>query len=155
IGDTGCRMDANASQACNDPKSWPVMQLARSAAATSPQLLIHNGDYHYREVQCANAGCAGSPWGFNWDVWREEVFKPFAVLLPIAPWVFTRGNHETCDRGGEGWFRFLEPTAITTCQAYTDPYAVDIGSVQIVMLDSAAADDSLTPNTDPAIVAAY
>jgi uncharacterized protein (TIGR03437 family) len=155
LGDTGCRMDASASQACNDPKAWPVVQLAQNAAATNPQLLIHNGDYHYREVQCMNSGCAGSPWGYNWDVWREDLFNPFASLLATAPWVFVRGNHETCDRAGEGWFRFLDPRPMpAACQTYTDPYSIDIGSIQLIHLDSAAADDS-TPTPDPAIVAAY
>jgi hypothetical protein len=40
------------------------------------------------------------------------------------------------------------------CQTYTDPYSIDIGSIQLIHLDSAAADDS-TPTPDPAIVAAY
>ena len=102
-----------------------------------------------------NSGCAGSPWGYNWDVWREDLFKPFASLLPAAPWIFVRGNHETCDRAGEGWFRFLDPRPMpASCQTITDPYSVDIGSVQLIHLDSGAADDSITP-ADLTIVAAY
>ena len=156
VGDTGCRMDATTSQACFDPKAWPVLALAQNAAATNPQLLIHDGDYHYREVQCMTAtGCVGSPWGYNWDVWREDMFEPFATLLPLAPWVFTRGNHETCDRAGEGWFRFLDPRPMpASCQTYTDPYAISIGQVQLIELDSGAADDTIVP-ADPGIVAAY
>jgi uncharacterized protein (TIGR03437 family) len=108
LGDTGCRMDTSNSQACSDPKAWPVATVAASALSTNPQLLIHDGDYHYREAQCSPSvpGCAGSPWGYNWDVWREDVFRPLQSLLPAAPWVFVRGNHESCDRAGEGWFRF-------------------------------------------------
>jgi uncharacterized protein (TIGR03437 family) len=156
VGDTGCRMDATTSQACFDPKAWPVVALAQNALATNPQLLIHDGDYHYREVECmTTTGCVGSPWGYNWDVWREDLFAPFAALLPAAPWVFTRGNHETCDRAGDGWFRFLDPRPMpASCQTYTDPYSISIGQVQLVELDSGAADDTIVP-ADPGIVAAY
>ena len=152
LGDTGCRMDTSNSQGCNDPKAWPLATLSASALATNPQLLIHNGDYHYREAICGFAtpagaaipACIGSPWGYNWDVWREDVFKPMQSLLPAAPWVMTRGNHESCDRGGEGWFRYLDPRPIpSSCQNYTDPYSVSIGSVQLIELDSAVADDAV------------
>jgi hypothetical protein len=37
---------------CSDPKAWPVATVAASALSTNPQLLIHDGDYHYREAQC-------------------------------------------------------------------------------------------------------
>ena len=30
------------------------------------------------------------------------------VELEAAPWVFARGNHESCDRGWRGWFRMLD-----------------------------------------------
>jgi hypothetical protein len=160
LGDTGCRMDTSSSQACNDPKAWPLAALAANALATNPQLLIHDGDFHYREAFCgyatpANAAipaCTGSPWGFNWDVWREDVFKPMQSLLSAAPWVMTRGNHESCDRGGEGWFRYLDPRPMpTACQIYTDPYSVSIGAVQLIELDSAMADDAVLYSDEIAV----
>jgi uncharacterized protein (TIGR03437 family) len=155
IGDTGCRMDTTTSQACNNPTAWPVAQVGRSAVTTNPQVLIHNGDYHYREAPCMIAGCAGSPWGYIWDVWREDLFTPLGPMMPTAPWVFVRGNHESCDRAGEGWFRFLDPRPMpSSCQVYTDPYSIDLGTVQLIHLDSASADDSIVP-ADPTIVAAY
>jgi len=146
LGDTGCRMDSSSSQGCYDPKAWPLAAVAANAIATNPQLLIHNGDYHYREAQCFTTvpGCAGSPWGYNWDVWREDLFKPLQNLLAAAPWVVTRGNHESCDRAGEGWFRFLDPRPMpSACQIYTDPYSIPIGSLQLIELDSAEADDAV------------
>ena len=153
LGDTGCRMDATTSQACNSPSAWPVAAINKNAGLTNPQLLIHDGDYHYREYQCLSAGCAGSPWGFNWDVWKEDLFKPFQSLLATAPWVFVRGNHEACDRGGEGWFRFLDVRDYQpACQIYTDPYSIDVGSIQFIHVDSAVADDA-TPFPDQ--IAAY
>jgi uncharacterized protein (TIGR03437 family) len=161
LGDTGCRMDTSNSQACNDPKAWPLAALSTSAVASNPQLLIHNGDYHYREAFCGFAtpagtaipACIGSPWGYNWDVRREDVFKPMQSLLAAAPWVMTRGNHESCDRGGEGWFRYLDPRPMpSSCQNYTDPYSVPIGSVQLIELDSAVADDAVLYSDE---IAAY
>lgn len=144
LGDTGCRMDNTTSQACLSATAWPVALINKNAATTNPQLLIHDGDYHYREYPCMNTGCLNSPWGYNWDVWREDQFKPFQTLLAAAPWVFVRGNHETCDRAGEGWFRFLDPRPYpASCQTYTDPYLIDIGSIQFIHVDSAVADDAI------------
>jgi hypothetical protein len=148
IGDTGCRMAQSSSggsfQACNDPEAWPFARLAGRAAAEPPDLVIHVGDYHYREAPCpeGNAGCAGSTWGQNWASWRADFFAPAAPLLRAAPWVFVRGNHEDCMRAGEGWFRFLDPRPMAKgCEDYTEPYAVPIGDVRLLMLDSSLADD--------------
>ncbi len=71
LGDTGCRMKKadNAWQACNDNEAWPFRAVANAAAAMAPDLVIHVGDYHYRENECPPeiAGCQGSPWGYGWD----------------------------------------------------------------------------------------
>jgi hypothetical protein len=144
IGDTGCRIKGKTIQACNDPQSWPFAQIARQAAAEQPDLVIHVGDYYYREAPCppGNTGCVGSPWGDNWQAWQAELFNPAQPLLQVAPWVFVRGNHELCSRGGNGWFHFLEPRSQpATCQDYTDAYDIPLGNLQLLMLDSAAADD--------------
>lgn len=154
IGDTGCRMKKadNAYQACNDPEAAPFGTVAASAAAWRPDLVVHVGDYHYRENPCpdGNAGCAGSPWGYGWDTWREDFFRPAAPLLAAAPWVVVRGNHETCRRGGQGWWRFLDPRPLLPgrdCNAaaddavgdYSDPYAVPLASdTQLLVVDTAA-----------------
>ena len=109
IGDTGCRMKAseNAFQACNDSVKWPFAQVAQSAAALQPDLVIHVGDIHYRESPCpaGNAGCANSPWGYGFDAWQADLFEPAKPLLAAAPWVFVRGNHESCSRAGQGCSR--------------------------------------------------
>src|SRR5262245_21706595 len=71
IGDSGCRIKVtdNAFQDCNNAATWPFVTVAARAAAMAPDLVIHVGDYHYRENACPplNAGCAGSPWGYGWD----------------------------------------------------------------------------------------
>ena len=51
IGDTGCRMKRadDAWQSCNDPNGWPFLRIAAAAARLKPDLVLHVGDYHYRE----------------------------------------------------------------------------------------------------------
>ena len=146
IGDTGCRMEAPSDfQACNDPAAWPFARVAARAAAWRPDLVIHLGDYHYRESPCpsGNAGCAGNPVGDNWASWRADFFAPAAPLLRAAPWIFIRGNHEACARAGEGWFRFLEPRARpATCTDDTEPYVVPLTAVVLGVIDSSPASDT-------------
>lgn len=155
LGDTGCRLKDQLTQACNSPTQWPFGVIARLAAARRPDLVIHVGDYHYRETPCPadRPGCAGSPYGDTWAVWRKDFFDPAAPLLAAAPWVLVRGNHELCSRGGQGWFRLLEPhVEAAACTATTPPYALRIGSLSLLMFDGADADDR---TADPAKVAFY
>ncbi len=155
IGDTGCRLEGNFTQDCNDPVKWPFATVARLAAARRPDLVIHVGDYYYRETACPDnkSRCAGSPFGGNWAVWQKDFFDPAAPLLASAPWVMVRGNHEICSRGGHGWFRLLDPHPSTDrCMDTTPPYALRIGSLSLVLFDGSDADDR---NADPAKVAVY
>ncbi len=154
LGDTGCRMKGKAMQACNDPAAWPFATVARLAAARHPDLVIHVGDYHYRESPCpeGDTGCAGSPYGDNWPVWKADFFDPAAPLLAAAPWVMVRGNHELCARGGLGWFRLLDPHPPAACSATTEPYALTIGGQNLLVFDSADADDV---KIDPAMVVLF
>lgn len=149
IGDTGCRLaEPNAYQGCDDPNLWPFASIAQQVAAWQPDLIVHVGDYYYREDPCpaGDVECAGSPTGDTWASWNADFFTPAASLLGAAPWVFVRGNHETCERGGNGWFHFLDPRPMpTTCQTYTDPYAVPAGDLQLLVFDSSAASDGSAP----------
>ncbi len=145
IGDAGCRLSApDWFQACDDPAAWPFERVAGAAAHWNPDLVIHVGDYVYRESPCpeGNAGCADSPFGDNWDAWNADFFAPAGTLLDAAPWVFVRGNHEDCARAGEGWFRYLDPMPMPQeCETYTEPWAFHIGDVRTVVLDVASAED--------------
>jgi hypothetical protein len=148
IGDTGCRMQQTQTsghfQNCSDPAAWPFAAIAARAAAWQPDLIVHVGDYVYREAPCpaGNAGCTGSPWGDIWATWDIDFFGPAAPLLRAAPLVVVRGNHEACSRQGSGWFRLLDPRPFTgECTDYSAPYAVPLGDHQLLLLDSAAADD--------------
>ncbi|HTQ14076.1 MAG TPA: metallophosphoesterase [Rhizomicrobium sp.] len=151
FGDTGCRikiMDGDRElQACNDPKQWPFPQIAAEAAKLKPDLVIHVGDYLYRESACpqGNAGCAGSPWGDNWASWDADFFTPAAPLLKVAPWVIVRGNHEDCARAGPGFLRLLGPLPYdpnAKCIDHLAPYMVALGPVNAVVMDNASAPDT-------------
>ncbi len=148
IGDTGCRLKGTFVQDCNSPAAWPFAAIARLAALHKPDLVIHVGDYHYRESPCpaGRPGCAGSPFGDNWAVWKADFFDPAAPLLAAAPWLMVRGNHELCGRGGKGWFRLLDPhPTLLDCPAATEPYAVHLDALDLLVLDSADANDDKAP----------
>lgn len=147
FGDTGCRIaKGDRVQACNDPKSWPFPEVARRAAATHPDLVIHVGDYLYREEACpaGNAGCAGTPHGFGWDTWDVDFFRPADPLLRAAPWIFVRGNHEDCIRAAEGWFRFLDHAPMgQVCRDFSGVHVSQLGKFGIVNVDGARGDDKV------------
>jgi hypothetical protein len=88
----------------------------------------------------------GSPWGDNWTTWDADFFTPAAPLLAMAPWVLARGNHESCARGGTGWFRLLDaaPKPLV-CPAASAPYDVPIGGLDLYVLDSADTVDTSAP----------
>jgi Calcineurin-like phosphoesterase len=169
IGDTGCRIKTgdNVFRACNDAAQWPFSQVAGAAADARPDLVIHVGDYHYRENAClaGNAGCAASPWGYGWDAWEADVFAPARRLFAGAPWIVVRGNHESCNRAGQGWWRFLDPRPLAPHQDcnvaaddgigdYSEPYAVPLGSgvdadTQFIVFDSSLVGVAPLPASDP------
>ncbi len=148
LGDSGCRLKGGFVQNCRDPGGWPFARIAALAAARKPDLVIHVGDYYYRETPCpaGNAGCAGSPYGDRWATWKAELFDPAAPLLAAAPWVFARGNHEDCKRGAGGWFRQLDAApAVKTCPADSDTFAVDLGGPTVFVVDSNDTEDLIAP----------
>lgn len=155
FGDTGCRLKGRDIQNCDDPGAWPFATVARLAAAHRPDLVIHVGDYYYRESPCpaGRPGCAGSPWGDNWTTWDADFFAPAAPLLATAPWLFVRGNHEDCVRGGAGWFLLLDagPQPLA-CPSSSAPMAVDVGGLELYVLDSSGTSDQSAP---PDLVAAF
>jgi hypothetical protein len=170
IGDTGCRLkDADkAWQGCNDPDKWPFAAIARKAAALHPDMVLHVGDYLYRENPCpeGEADCAGAAWGYGERGWRADFLEPAAPLLAAAPWAFVRGNHEECLRAGQGWWRLLDPHPLVAGRDcidpandaegnHTEPYAVDLGgSARLVILDLIGLANG-DPGHDPALNALY
>ncbi len=160
IGDTGCRVKDNAQlspaarladgrseiQNCEDPKKWPFAQVAGAAAAEKPDLVIHVGDYLYRETPCPDPGKCGTVYGYGWDAWDADFFTPAASLLAAAPWIFVRGNHEDCGRAWQGFYFFLDPrelAQLSPCASpFTDPYVVKLGKQRFAVMDSAMANDT-------------
>lgn len=149
VGDTGCRLKGKQIQACNDMSEWPFRLGADMSADFKPDLVLHVGDFHYRETACplGNYGCAGAPFGDTWDVWRADFFSPGETLLNAAPWIFVRGNHEECERGGKGWARTLDPypfqiaEGASGCLGPAQPFSVDIGGLHILVMDVSTADE--------------
>ncbi|MCZ2495249.1 serine/threonine protein phosphatase [Xylophilus sp. Kf1] len=164
LADTGCRMKKadNAFQPCLDTGAWPFATIAATIAAMNPDLVMHIGDYHYRENACPTdiAGCKDSPWGYGWDTWAADFFTPGKPLLAAAPLIVTRGNHEECARAGQGWSRFLDVrpfSAAISCDDpandnaanVSDPYAVALGGdTQVVLFDSAKVGTTPLATTD-------
>jgi len=157
IGDTGCRIKISppttgghsnghpAPDLIQNCKSeWPFATIAEQAAGQMPDLVIHVGDYHYRESACppGNDGCANSVYGDVWESWSEDFFQPAHALLRAAPWIFVRGNHEICQRAHVGYFRFLDPHPLQNglCDDTVPPYAVSFEGLDLVVHDSSFKD---------------
>jgi hypothetical protein len=142
LGDTGCRIKAKRAQNCNNPDVWPFRQISASAASEKPDLIVHVGDYVYRENACPSGSeskCGNTPSGDNWEAWNIDFFAPGAKLLAAAPWIFTRGNHEDCERAWRGWFYYLDPRPWNgSCAEYTAPYKVKMGTFELSVLDASA-----------------
>lgn len=155
FGDTGCRIEGSTAQDCDDKKQWPFPVIAKDAAGRKPDLVIHVGDYYYREDACpaGNKGCKDSPHGDDWGAWKADFFEPAAPLLEAAPWVMVRGNHELCQRGGKGWTRLLDPRADAgDCTDTSPPYSVHAGGLDLMVFDSA---DAVDQKPDAKKVAVY
>ncbi len=174
VGDTGCRVTSAVSgtQACNDPTQFPLQFLANYAATFKPDLIVHVGDFFYREQPCPTgfSGCTSNPVFDNWDAWNADWFAPAANLLAAAPLAISRGNHESCNRGAHGWFRMLDAHPYDqqavdctgpyvpmlgapgakgplTAYDYTDPYVVHAGASTIVMFDSSDSNTTAPDKT--------
>lgn len=176
VGDTGCRVQGpNAVgtgrgaplQDCSEASAWPWPRIARAAASLQPDLIIHNGDIHYREGEPKGTEPGKSRRNedvyaaylktitYGWAAWDADFFAPAGPLLASAPWAITRGNHELCDRAGAGWFRFLDyrrfPDAEpryspdydeANCSNYIDPLTVRLGDLQLILMDVAGLADA-------------
>ncbi len=179
LADTGCRMAGGAQQNCHSASGFPFAALAAYEAQFKPDLIVHVGDYFYRDTNCIVpasgnvaaheyvTGCsdptnaAYETWGDTFDSWNADVFYPGKPLLAAAPWVMTRGNHESCGRGARGWFAFLDPHPYSYAQVnclggagyqtaapggaysadFTPTYAVPAGQVTLLVHDSSFAND--------------
>jgi hypothetical protein len=119
--------------------------VAAAVRTARPDLIVHLGDYHYRESPCAAPHiCDDSPFGDTWPAWSADFFSPAATLLAVAPWVMLRGNHEDCSRAGAGWFYFLDPSDTVPprgCNGSADGYVLNFDDLAMVVIDTAHAGD--------------
>ena len=174
VGDTGCRVKGNDIQNCTGVDvgrlgpAWNFAAVATSISAVQPDLIVHVGDYHYRESGTCDARCQQSNIGYTWASWEADFFRPARSLLPEAPWLFIRGNHEDCGtdtssaRAWKGWFYLLDPRALPdqpwtweNCQDYTDPYRVPAGPQDILVMDTSEIPDDYAAMPDSVTVARY
>jgi len=110
----------------------------------------------------------------DWPAWRDDFFAAAGNLLSAAPWVLARGNHELCSRAGPGWFYFLDPSSNLLeagsqvhCPnpeargnpfesvVLSPPYRVHLGSLDILVMDSANACDSFATAAMQDFTSAY
>ncbi|CAC9497601.1 hypothetical protein [uncultured Gammaproteobacteria bacterium] len=150
LGDTGCRINKINAQACNDAQAWPLRELSASIGAQTPDIILHVGDYFYRETLCpeGDKGCKGSPSGYNWDTWNADWFAPANSLFQSSVIALSRGNHEECGRAQNGWSRYLSPWAYPkagqACAEMEKPYILKLKWVNYIMFDSSSGQDDRT-----------
>ncbi len=119
LGDTGCRIKGTEIQDCGSTDTWPLARIAARIAERHPDLVLYLGDFFYRESPCPpeqQALCGtspppltGVPFTDSAYGWLADALLPLAPLFSTTPLVILRGNHEACDRGGNGYFLFFDP----------------------------------------------
>ena len=172
LGDSGCRIASWQVQDCASVEAWPFARLAQSVADERPDAILFNGDFFYREATCpdtAQGQCgsspppvAGLPFTDSAYGWIADALLPMAPMMSAAPLVVTRGNHEACNRGGNGFFLLFDPREGTsgTCAPVlvngvltaaptvpTPTYAVDLEvagdrTLRLAIVDSAGGSDT-------------
>lgn len=160
VGDTGCRRKKGSPPQNCAPPDWPFSTVANSIAAWEPDVILHVGDYYYREAtSCTSTSCTGKV--YNWTNWNADFFTPAQNLLPNAPWVMVRGNHEMCGRAAEGYVRFIDPRAYVwendaTCNsnlAPSAPYVANTGATGFAVIDVSNFDDTNDDSSEAQIFA--
>ncbi len=172
LADSGCRITASRQQNCADDEAWPLARISSAVEREDPDAILFNGDFFYREAACpvaveswcesSPAPVAGMPFTDSAYGWLADVFVPMAPMLSAAPLIVTRGNHEACHRGGNGYFYFFDPREGTssTCAPVlvngqltaaptvpSESYAIDLAvspgrTLRLAIVDSAGGNDS-------------
>jgi predicted phosphodiesterase len=125
IGDTGCRVHKFINQDCKN--DWYFEKISNLLVEHNPDVIIHVGDYIYREHGYKD----------NWKTWQEEFFKPAENLLAKnIPFILVRGNHEDCKRNGNGWFNLFSLVKKKECGDYSPIYSININNIEFVVTDS-------------------
>ncbi len=125
-GESGCRILSNDIQDCSRLSTWPLARISRNIAKNEPDVIINLGDYLYREATCPmndqNLCASSPPPPGNLPVtgsaasWIADALTPMQPVFDAAPILMVRGNHESCARGGIGFFLFFSPQRSTALQ---------------------------------------
>lgn len=125
--DSGCKVKGSKIQDCNNG-GWPLAGMAAGLASMRPQVVFEPGDYYYRDEACPKASWAkcgvtppveptpGMPFTDNAHGWLVDAITPMTPLFAAAPLALLRGNHEACDRAGNGFFLFFDPRLETATE---------------------------------------
>jgi predicted phosphodiesterase len=142
IGDTGCEssvFDENhRAQNCLDQDAWPFHKVAQSVAKENPDMVIHLGDYAYKNKYNNNEDQKKNEL-MQWFFFKNEFFQPAKTLLETVPMIFIRGNHEVCSLMGKGWFAFLDPGKFQECVDHTPTYKLNLDDLNFLVFDSSGS----------------
>jgi hypothetical protein len=147
IGDTGCRLKESqyggVYQNCRDPKDWAYPEVMKKIAQEKPDLIVHVGDYHYRENCSEGKPCRQMTdvIGYGWRAWEADFFAPSQAGFNVAPWIFLRGNHEECKRAYRGYQLLTEQTWDHGCPKEERTEYIDLGDLLIVQMDTSHIPD--------------
>ena len=155
MGDTGCRIKESKKgadyQDCNNPSAWPFQKIVDQSLKENPDLVIHLGDYHYREKCSAGKPCQQmSPVnGYGWLPWELDFFKPIEKLLVKAPIIIARGNHEDCNRAYVGYKKLLANSLWDKeCVDYEPAQILTFPNFAIINFDSSAISENPFENDE-------
>ncbi len=147
MGDTGCRVKHSEKggliQDCSNEQAWPFRKLAKSALSEDADLVIHVGDYHYREACADKEKCKkfADTITYEYPAWKADFLEPAKGLLSEKPFIFVRGNHEDCRRAYAGYDKILNPNAHDVCVDNHENQYTQVGDLLIVNFDMASVDD--------------
>ena len=125
VADTGCKGKVSVPSDRNyqDCSHWQFGTIMTSAQASSPDLVLHAGDYRY----FYEIGITAAPSADTWSYWLLDFHRPARGMLLAAPWAFARGNHEVCRMYGSGWFLLMGVGTDTSCVTNgTAPWQFDV-----------------------------
>ena len=156
LGDTGCRLKANKEgggdfQNCEDPKAWPFADVMKQVGREKADLIIHLGDYHYRETCPKGHPCekVSKAIGYGWEPWLKDFFEPIEKDKSKAPWILARGNHEDCKRAYQGYFHLLGNEELTgDCKTYEEPEVIALKDLLIINLDTSGVPEPVDPSPE-------
>ncbi|ASI47476.1 MAG: metallophosphoesterase [Anaplasma ovis] len=163
VGDTGCRVSRLLEQDCKSPNKWPLRDVLSGIANQNPDLVVHVGDYLYREVECTDKSkCDKHIYGDRSSTWIEDWLSPLQSVSDKLVFLFVRGNHESCSRAHKGWFRYLDAYPLSeqrykNCEKITDPWVFDLkhwdmGDVGFYVYDSSSSDEIFYRGSDVKIM---